>query len=141
MGDTVTVSYTNGPKRVLCATAPNRSLERLCREHISAHPTDKLTLNVDGNLNEPHVHIMDSLILVGLHEALYSKAAQQLDESSTSTFHFKLPVSIWSIVSLIVVLSQDVTVKQWFERKTEHMDETLPAHTLQVRILRIPSLV
>lgn len=85
-------------------------------------------LNVRGSPDKPRIRLAFGRRLLERMPLL-----RDLRRNKAPWAPVRLPCSPWAMVSVMVLLTENVTVKEWFEDPSEAMDETLAAHTLQVR--------
>lgn len=103
-----------------------------CIERLLAFPPATFHAELQGTNVEPHLHVvlktsaLKALPLLGdIHEE-----ALAVEEQDSVTVPFNPPCSVWSLVTVLLLLEGDVTIEEWLG-SVEH-DVSLAARTLEV---------
>ena len=109
--------------------------ERQCRAHLATHRTKEMSLKFLGRCPAPSVEVtFQSSLLQKL--PLLADVQGSTEGKTSSTV--QLPCTIWGLVSLLILLMEDVNVEDLFCGDPKHLDPELPSQTLIVRSLHFP---
>jgi hypothetical protein len=101
-------------------------------EQLLAHPTTTFYAELRGTNAEPHVNVVlksSAIKALPLLADIHDEAC--VADQERVTVPFDPPCSVWSLVTVLLLLEGAVTIDGWLGN-VEH-DVSLPARTLEVR--------
>ena len=104
-----------------------------CIEQLLAHPPATFHTEFKGTNIEPHLHVVlksSALRALPLLGDIHEEALCAKDEHDSVTVPFNPPCSVWSLVTVLLLLEGDVTIDGWLGHVEN--DVSLAARTLEV---------
>lgn len=104
-----------------------------CIERLLQHPPATFHAELKGTNREPHLEVVlqtSAVKLLPLLSDIHEEAIAS-EQPDGVTVPFNPPCSVWSLVTVLLLLEGDVTIEAWLGN-LEH-DVTLAARTLEVR--------